>query len=121
MPQVFNVSMLGAPIRCRSWRCSTVGPARRAAAGSEHHGFNVPGPRETLCAAGAELLHIFPVSISTHGIALNITVQSYRDQPDFGFIAGANIIFMQVLCDMLLNSTRRGVRAAARREEQRAE
>jgi hypothetical protein len=63
---------------------------------------NVPGPRQTLYAAGAELLHIFPVSISTHGIALNITVQSYRDQLDFGFIAGANIIpHVQVLCDML--------------------
>ena len=49
-----------------------------------------------------QLLHIFPVSISTHGIALNITVQSYRDQLDFGFIAGANIIpHVQVLCDML--------------------
>ena len=36
------------------------------------------------------------------GIALNITVQSYRDQLDFGFIAGANIIpHVQVLCDML--------------------
>ena len=63
---------------------------------------NVPGPRQTLYAAGAELLHIFPVSISTHGLALNITVQSYRDQLDFGFIAGANIIpHVQVLCDML--------------------
>src|SRR6267378_4387197 len=63
---------------------------------------NVPGPRQTLYAAGAELLHIFPVSISTHGLALNITVQSYRDQLDFGFIAGANIIpHVQVLCDLL--------------------
>jgi diacylglycerol O-acyltransferase len=62
----------------------------------------VPGPRQTLYATGAELLHIFPVSISTHGLALNITVQSYRDQLDFGFIAGANIIpHVQVLCDML--------------------
>ena len=53
-------------------------------------------------AAGAELLHIFPVSISTHGLALNITVQSYRDQLDFGFIAGANIIpHVQVLCDLV--------------------
>jgi diacylglycerol O-acyltransferase / wax synthase len=33
---------------------------------------------------------------------LNITVQSYRDQLDFGFIAGANIIpHVQLLCDML--------------------
>ena len=36
------------------------------------------------------------------GIALNITVQSYRDQLDFGFISGANIIpHVQLLCDML--------------------
>jgi hypothetical protein len=63
---------------------------------------NVPGPRQTLYAAGAELLHIFPVSIATHGLALNITVQSYRDQLDFGFIAGANIIpHVQVLADMM--------------------
>jgi hypothetical protein len=63
---------------------------------------NVPGPRQTLYAAGAELVHIFPVSISTHGLALNITVQSYRDQLDFGFISGANIIpHVQILCDML--------------------
>jgi hypothetical protein len=63
---------------------------------------NVPGPRQTLYAAGAELLHIFPVSISTHGLALNITVQSYRDQLDFGFIAGANIIpHVQRMADTL--------------------
>ena len=37
-----------------------------------------------------------------HGVALNITVQSYRDQLDFGFIAGANVIpHVQVLADML--------------------
>jgi diacylglycerol O-acyltransferase len=42
------------------------------------------------------------VSIATHGLALNITVQSYRDQLDFGFIAGANIIpHVQLLADML--------------------
>src|SRR5260370_9512070 len=63
---------------------------------------NVPGPRQTLYAAGAELLHIFPVSISTHGLALNITVQSYRDQLDFGFIARANIIpHVHAFCDIL--------------------
>ena len=63
---------------------------------------NVPGPRQTLYAVGAELLHIFPVSIATHGLALNITVQSYRDQLDFGFIAGANIIpHVEVLANML--------------------
>lgn len=104
MPQVSNLSMLGAPIvtqilallYSRSNLSDVLPPAANITVS------NVPGPRQTLYAAGAELLHIFPVSISTHGIALNITVQSYRDQLDFGFIAGANIIpHVQVLCDML--------------------
>ena len=104
MPQVTNLSMLGAPIMTqilallysRSNLSDVLPPAANITVS------NVPGPRQTLYAAGAELLHIFPVSISTHGLALNITVQSYRDQLDFGFIAGANIIpHVQVLCDML--------------------
>jgi len=53
---------------------------------------NVPGSRKTLHAAGAELINIFPVSIATHSLALNITVQGYRDQLDFGLIAGANVL-----------------------------
>jgi len=104
MPQVSNISMLGAPILVqilallysRSSLSDVLPPAANITVS------NVPGPRQTLYAAGAELLHIFPVSISTHGIALNITVQSYRDQLDFGFISGANIIpHVQLLCDML--------------------
>jgi WS/DGAT/MGAT family acyltransferase len=104
MPQVSNISMLGAPILVqilallysRSSLSDVLPPAANITVS------NVPGPRQTLYASGAELLHIFPVSISTHGLALNITVQSYRDQLDFGFIAGANIIpHVQVLCDML--------------------
>ncbi|WOH84008.1 wax ester/triacylglycerol synthase family O-acyltransferase [Bradyrhizobium sp. BEA-2-5] len=104
MPQVSNISMLGAPIMVqilallysRSNLSDVLPPAANITVS------NVPGPRQTLYAAGAELLHIFPVSISTHGQALNITVQSYRDQLDFGFIVGANIIpHVQVMCDML--------------------
>src|SRR5947208_13209333 len=104
MPQASNLSMLGAPIMVqilallysRSNLSDVLPPAANITVS------NVPGPRQTLYAAGAELLHIFPVSISTHGLALNITVQSYRDQLDFGFIAGANIIpHVEVLCNML--------------------
>src|SRR6201990_430223 len=104
MPQVSNISMLGAPILVqimallysRSSLSDVLPPAANITVS------NVPGPRQTLYAAGAELLHIFPVSIATHGLALNITVQSYRDQLDFGFIAGANVIpHVQELCDML--------------------
>ena len=53
---------------------------------------NVPGSRKPLHVAGAELQHMFPVSIAAHGLALNITVQGYRDQLDFGLIAGANVL-----------------------------
>jgi WS/DGAT/MGAT family acyltransferase len=104
MPQVSNVSMLGAPIMVqilallysRSSLSDVLPPTANITVS------NVPGPRQTLYAAGAELLHIFPVSISTHGLALNITVQSYRDQLDFGFIAGANIIpHVEVLCGLV--------------------
>lgn len=104
MPQVSNVSMLGAPIMVqilallysRSSLSDVLPPTANITVS------NVPGPRQTLYAAGAELLHIFPVSISTHGLALNITVQSYRDQLDFGFISGANIIpHVEVLCNMV--------------------
>jgi diacylglycerol O-acyltransferase / wax synthase len=63
---------------------------------------NVFGPKFTLYANGAELLHSYPVSIVTHGIGLNITLQSYRDHLDFGFIAGANILpDVQSLADSL--------------------
>jgi diacylglycerol O-acyltransferase len=104
MPQVSNVSMLGAPIMMqilallysRSSLSDVLPPTANITVS------NVPGPRQTLYAAGAELLHIFPVSISTHGLALNITVQSYRDQLDFGFISGANIIpHVEVLCSLV--------------------
>jgi WS/DGAT/MGAT family acyltransferase len=53
---------------------------------------NVPGPKVALYANGAELLHSYPVSIVTHGMGLNITLQSYRDHLDFGFTAAANIL-----------------------------
>ena len=123
MPQVSNLSMLGAPIMVqilallysRSSLSDVLPPAANITVS------NVPGPRQTLYAAGAELLHIFPVSISTYGIALNITVQSYRDQLDFGFIAGANIIpHVQVLCDMLPENSRHCKPLSRRRPTARA-
>ncbi len=104
MPQISNVSMLGAPIIVQVlallYSRSNLSDVLPAAANVTIS--NVPGPRQTLYAVGAELLHIFPVSIAAHGLALNITVQSYRDQLDFGFIAGANIIpHVEVLAEML--------------------
>lgn len=48
---------------------------------------NVPGPQVPLYMAGARMATYFPVSIVVHGIALNITVQSYNGMLDFGLIA----------------------------------
>lgn len=48
---------------------------------------NVPGPREARYLNGAELLANYPASLIWHGYAMNITVQSYRDNLDFGVIA----------------------------------
>lgn len=48
---------------------------------------NVPGPQTPLYLAGARLLTLYPVSIPSHGMALNMTVQSYCGSLDFGLTA----------------------------------
>ncbi len=48
---------------------------------------NVPGPQVPLYLAGACMVGMYPLSIVVHGVALNITVQSYRSQLCFGLIA----------------------------------
>jgi diacylglycerol O-acyltransferase len=48
---------------------------------------NVPGPREKLYWNGAPLEGMYPLSIVTHGQALNITVTSVGDSLDFGIVA----------------------------------
>lgn len=48
---------------------------------------NVPGPQTPLYLAGAELKAYFPVSIVTHGLALNITIVSYNGSLDYGLVA----------------------------------
>jgi WS/DGAT/MGAT family acyltransferase len=50
---------------------------------------NVPGPPVTLYMAGAKMLTNYPTSIIVHGMALNITVQSYDKSLDFGLMADA--------------------------------
>jgi len=50
---------------------------------------NVPGPNIPLYMAGAKMLTNYPTSIVVHGMALNITVQSYNESVDFGLIACA--------------------------------
>jgi WS/DGAT/MGAT family acyltransferase len=48
---------------------------------------NVPGPPVALYMAGARMLTNYPASIIVHGLALNITVQSYAHSLDFGLMA----------------------------------
>ena len=48
---------------------------------------NVPGPTVPLFMAGAKMLSNYPTSIVVHGIALNITVQTYDQSLEFGLIA----------------------------------
>ncbi|HSW06404.1 wax ester/triacylglycerol synthase family O-acyltransferase [Aquabacterium sp.] len=48
---------------------------------------NVPGAPVPVYLAGAKMMDYYPVSIVVHGVALNITVQSYMGQLCFGLIA----------------------------------
>jgi WS/DGAT/MGAT family acyltransferase len=48
---------------------------------------NVPGPRQPMYWNGAKLKGIYPASIVTDGVALNITLVSCHDQVDFGITA----------------------------------
>ena len=48
---------------------------------------NVPGLPMPLYMAGARMVNYFPVSIPYHAMALNMTVQSYAGQLEFGLTA----------------------------------
>ncbi|MEO6126340.1 MAG: wax ester/triacylglycerol synthase family O-acyltransferase [Ilumatobacteraceae bacterium] len=53
---------------------------------------NVPGPNYPLYSAGAKLEHFYPVSALGDGQGLNMTVQSYNGNLDFGFIACRDLV-----------------------------
>lgn len=48
---------------------------------------NVPGPQMPLYLAGACMLTNYPTSIAVHGLALNVTVQTYNQSLDIGLMA----------------------------------
>ena len=53
---------------------------------------NVPGPREPLYCGGAQMKTYYPVSAVAEGQGLNVTVQSYLDQLDFGVISCRELV-----------------------------
>ena len=53
---------------------------------------NVPGPPFPLYYAGAELVAAYPMGPVMEGAGLNITVFSYRDSVDFGFMACRELV-----------------------------
>ena len=79
---------------------------------------NVPGPRVPLYLAGARMLSYYPASIVTHGLALNITVESYVDDLFFGLVACRHAVpDLQAVADAIAAAeaelTALGRRAAA--------
>jgi diacylglycerol O-acyltransferase len=76
------------------WLLGAITPLFRKAAASDRIPVvanvaisNVPGPQMPLYLAGGELKAYYPVSIVTHGLALNITIVSYNGSLDFGLVA----------------------------------
>jgi WS/DGAT/MGAT family acyltransferase len=53
---------------------------------------NVPGPRQPVYLAGAQMTHYYPVSTITDGLGLNMTVQSYVDTLDFGLVSCRELV-----------------------------
>jgi NRPS condensation-like uncharacterized protein len=67
---------------------------------------NVPGPREPLYLGPAKLAHYIPVSTIAEGVGLNITVQSYEDNLDFGLVGCRELMpdiwdLLDEICDEL--------------------
>jgi WS/DGAT/MGAT family acyltransferase len=70
---------------------------------------NVPGPAVSLYMAGARMARYYPVSIPYHGVGLNITVQSYAGEMEFGITACRRVLSqpeVQELTEHLLGSLR---------------
>lgn len=53
---------------------------------------NIAGAKETRYLNGARLLGIYPVSALAASVGLNVTLSSYHDYMDFGFVANAAAI-----------------------------
>jgi diacylglycerol O-acyltransferase / wax synthase len=96
LSKVKNVLPTDFPSIGMSWLTEAASAVYRRATGSDKIPSvanlaisNVPGPPVPLYLAGARMLTNYPCSIVTHGMGLNITVQSYAQSLDFGLMADA--------------------------------
>lgn len=53
---------------------------------------NVPGPPFALYYAGAKMVAAYPMGPAMEGVGLNVTVFSYMDSVDFGFMADRELV-----------------------------
>jgi diacylglycerol O-acyltransferase / wax synthase len=53
---------------------------------------NIPGPDFPVYLAGAEMERAYPMGPVLEGAGLNVTVLSYRDSVDFGFLAATALV-----------------------------
>ena len=53
---------------------------------------NVRGPPVPLYFAGARMVRYWPLSIVAHGLAANITVESYAGSLEFGVVTASNAV-----------------------------
>ena len=66
---------------------------------------NTMGPPFPMYCAGAKVTALYPVSIVTHGVGLNFTVQSYMDGLNFGLTGGRRAIpDIDYMADLLQES-----------------
>jgi len=76
---------------------------------------NVPGINETRYLNGAPLLGIYPISALAASIGLNVTLSSYHDHMDFGFVANtASISDVASLAEHTRQAYRELKKAAAK-------
>lgn len=85
---------------------------------------NVPGPPMPLYAAGARMTDYWPLSITEHGVGLNITVMSYAGTMGFGFTTARCAVpdarelsaaLLEALDELLSPPVKRPRRAPARK------
>ena len=76
---------------------------------------NVPGPAVPLYMAGARMARYYPVSIPYHGVGLNITVQSYAGEMEFGITACRRVLSQPEVQELTRALAGVAARAAAAR------